>query len=197
MKSKLFFLLAFVALFFSCDTKYTIENLTLRFYIFRYAEEPLKEGVDNKDLIITYNENGLAAIPNYPKLYRDEPYFFLDSERNHTFNICELATEEKVLALHDGWYTYFPYNRIHLTIEPYNVVVRDGKWEDICNVNYKQLPILGDAYLLYSEVHFIDIRTLERITLKSRKKMTIDDIVNAINKKIDNGTLNRYTDITI
>ena len=191
MKTKLFFLLALAAIFSSCDTKYTRENHTLRFRIFRYAENPLKEGVDNKDLIITYDD---STITNYPKCYRDEPYFFLKTEYDHSFNICELATEEKVLALHDGWYTYFPYTGLNMMFR--KGVIRDGKWEDICTVNYKKLPVLGDENLLYSERHFIDIRTLERITLKSRKKMTIDDITKAINKKIDNGTLNRYTDIT-
>ena len=192
MKTKLFFLLSIFTLLFSCDTTYTLENHKLRFLIFRYAEKSLKEGVNNKDLIITCNEPNFTGIHNYPKLYKNEPYFFPDGGRSHSFDICELATEEKVLALHNGWYTYFPYIGIHYNLNQ-DYKVRDGKWEDICNVNYDRLPILSNASALYSDGRSFDIKTLEFLTQKNRKKMTLDDITRAVNKIIDQGKVDKYT----
>lgn len=200
MKKKLLFIVALVAILCSCDTPQTLEDMNYAFFIFRFKND------ENKELILTSvlgNEildqvSGAAVINgvyNYPKRYRNEPYYF-GSERfqenpsKYVFDICELATEEKLLALHDGYYTYFPYTRI---IDYDQCVVRDGKWENLCNSNPLDLPILGNHSTLYKEMRLFEIRPLEIITGKNRKEMTIEDIEKAVNKLIDEGKLDKYS----
>ena len=137
-----------------------------------------------------------SGIINFPKRYRDEPYFFYGSERweqnpeKYTFDICELATEEKLLALHDHYYTYFPYTGLRQCDKD---VVRDGKWSDLCSTDPLTLPVVTSANSLYSEIRMFEIRTLEKLTKKKRDKMTIDDIEKAVNKVIDEGKLDKYS----
>ena len=49
--------------------------------------------------------------------------------------------------------------------------------------------------MLYSEIRLFEIQSLEKITSKSRKEMTIDDIEKSINKIIDEGKLDKYSRI--
>ena len=198
MKTKRFFALMFVVLLCSCDSYELIESVKYTFYIFRYTDEA------NKELIITvpnpfFDPNGtgtISGILNFPKRYRDEPYFFFGSERweqnpeKYSFDICELATEEKLLALHDHYYTYFPYTGIRQSGED---VVRDGKWSDLCSTDPLTLPVVTSANSLYSEIRMFEIRTLEKLTKKKRDEMTIDDIEKAVNKVIDEGKLDKYS----
>ena len=199
MKKELLFLCVVAMLFCSCDTIQLLEDVKYSFFIFRYAD------VANKDLIITSSQElkseqdpyGLGVINgiyNYPKRYRNEPYFGKERRakniEKYTYDICELATEEKVLALHDGYFTYFPYTNINNNGDD---VIRDGKWENICDGNPLELPELGKASSLYKEVRLFKIRPLEKITGKSRKEMTIEDIEEAINKLIDKGQLDKYS----
>ncbi|MBO4690391.1 MAG: hypothetical protein J5621_05915 [Paludibacteraceae bacterium] len=198
MKTKLFFALMFVVLLCSCDSPRLLEDKKYGFYIFRYTDEA------NKELIITaqepFSDPGSPAtftsgIINFPKRYRDEPYFFgierwEQNPEKYIFDICELATEEKLLALHDHYYTYFPYTGIR----QYGTdVVRDGKWSDLCSTDPLKLPVITDANSLYSEIRKFEIRSLEKITRKKRDEMTIDDIEKAVNKVIDEGKLDKYS----
>lgn len=198
MKKELLFLCVVAMLFCACDSVQLLKDKRYGFYIFRYAD------VANKELIITSqlgqtetDSSGLGEINgiyNFPKRYRNEPYY--GSERwsknpeKYAFDICELATEKKVLALHDGYFTYFPYTHINTSNSD---VVRDGKWENLCDGNPLELPALGDAGSLYKEIRHFEIRPLEKITGKSRKEMTIEDIEEAINKLIDEGRLDKYS----
>ncbi len=187
MKTKLLCILSLAAVLCSCDTKQTLEDIRYSFFIFKYKDEA------SKDVIVT-NPGVTSGIYNYPKRYRNEPYFgkerwFENPEKYH-YDICELATEEKLLALHDGYYTLFPYTNMYHDGDD---VIRDGKWTDICDINPVELPELGQAYTLYSEFRLFEIRSLEKITGKSRKEMTIDDIEKAINKVIDEGKLDKYS----
>ena len=184
MKTKLLLLITIIALFGSCnDSIYGLRNKQYCFYIFRYADTEMMQGVDNKDVIITTGDNKI--ITGY-KRHRNEPYF----GRKFSFNLCELATEEKLLALHDGWFAYFPYTA--LQFDGCTALARAGKWEDVCNVDYAELPILGGANGLYAEVRRFDADQLELITLKNRNKMTIEDIEKAINTLIDQNRVRNH-----
>ena len=200
MKTRLLFLCVVAMLFCSCDTIQLLEDNRYSFFIFRYADSA------NKELIITSQAGRQAAqtdsfglgvingIYNYPKRYRNEPYYgcerWTKKPEKYSFDICELATEEKVLALHDGYFTYFPYTNINTANED---VVRDGKWENLCDGSPLELPVAGNAGSLYREIRHFEIRPLEKITGKSRKEMTIEDIEEAINKLIDEGQLDKYS----
>lgn len=116
----------------------------------------------------------------------------MQDPQKYSYDICELATEEKYLSLHSGYYTYFPYTSI---VEYEQCVVRCGKWDSVCACNPLGLPIMGNASMLYSEIRLFEIQSLEKITSKSRKEMTIDDIEKSINKIIDEGKLDKYSRI--
>ena len=198
MKAKLFLLTTIVTILCGCDTPQTLENTKYAFFIFRYVDESYKE------LIITDGSKNhsdgyfkiINGIANYPKRYRNEPYYSADkwslNPEKYTFDICELATEEKLLSFHSRYYTYFPYTNI-FPFYSSPVVIRDGKWENICDVNPFELPILGDANSIYSEIRFFEISSLEKITGKKRNEMTIDDIEKAVNNVIDDGKLDKYS----
>ncbi len=198
MKTKIFILATFVTILCGCDTRQTLENVKYAFFIFRYADESYKE------LIITNGSQNhsvgyfkiINGIANYPKRYRDEPYYSAEqwykNPEKYTFDICELATNEKLLALHDGYYSYFPYTNIYPSHST-PISIRNGKWENICEVNPFELPILGDANSIYSEIRLFEITSLEKITGKNRQEMTIEDIEQASNNVIDDGKLDKYS----
>ena len=196
------FFLALAAFFCACDTPALLESKANHIYIFRYVDE------SSKDLIITARDSLSSAAYNmtngivcYPKLKRDEPYFkFMNWEgmskdeymAKYSFDICELATEEKVIALHGHYYIYYPYVNIG-SLEKNSKVIRDGKWTDICDGNPLDLPILCEERAIYSEIRTLEGFDLDKITKKKRNEMTIDDIVNALNKVIDEGKLDKYS----
>ena len=197
MKTRLLFFSIVAMMFCSCDTPQLLEDNRYSFFIFRYADSA------NKELIITtqagqIDSSGLGVINgiyNFPKRYRNEPYYgnerWAKNLEKYTFDICELATEEKSLTLHDGYFTYFPYTNINSANED---VIREGTWENLCEGNPLELPVAGNASSLYQEIRHFGIRSLEKITGKSRKEMTIDDIEKAINKLIDENRLDQYSE---
>ena len=198
MRNKLFIIIAFYTIFLcGCDSKDKLEGVHYFFFIFRFCNDA------DKELIITtpaedYSDSAgfgiINGIYNFPKRYRNEPYYnreqWLQDPEKYIYDICELATEEKLLALHDNYYTYFPYTCIQ---EQELCVIRQGKWDSICSVNPLELPILGQANSIYSEVRLFEIKALEKLTRKKRKEMTIDDIEKAVNKVIDEGKLDKYS----
>ena len=190
MKTKLLCILSLAVTLCSCDTKQTLEDIRYSFFIFIYKDET------SKDLIVTTlaSPETPSGVYNFPKRYRNEPYFgrerWSENPEKYRYDICELATEDKLLALSGGYYTLFPYTNIHHTEQD---VLRDGKWADICSVNPLELPVISSAYSLYSDIRYFEIRSLEKITGKSRKEMTIDDIETAINKVIDEDKLDKYS----
>jgi len=197
----MFPLFLFGALLCGCDTTEVMERQEYAFNIFRFKDDSYKNliiSVDSEKDTISPYFNGpkcINGIWNYAKRYRNEPYYGLKENlpknpEKYTFDICELATEEKLLALHDNYYTYFPYSIITGDGLP---VVRDGKWEEICDVNPLELPKKCNVEAIYSEIRFFEITSLEKITRKKRKEMTIEDIEKAINKVIDEGKLDKYS----
>ena len=197
MRNKLFIIIAVITIFSSCDSVALLREKDYSFFIFRFCNDA------DKELIITtpaedYSDSAgfgiINGIYNFPKRYRNEPYYnreqWLQDPGKYIYDICELATEEKLLALHDNYYTYFPYTCIQ---EQELCVIRGGKWDSICSVNPLELPILGQANSIYSEVRLFEIKTLEKLTRKKRKEMTIDDIEKAVNKVIDEGKLDKYS----
>ena len=45
----------------------------------------------------------------------------------------------------------------------------------------------------FKEIRVFEIRSMERLTKKTRTEMTIDDIEQAVNKVIDEGKLDKYS----
>ena len=94
MKRKLLAILTFVSILSSCDPPQLLEDKQYSFFVFQYTSE------SNNEWIITnpYIENG---VYNCPKRYRGEPYFgaerWSQNPEKYTYDICELATEEKLL----------------------------------------------------------------------------------------------------
>ena len=207
MKNKLLFLITCAIIVSSCSDKIEkLREMEYAFFIFRFSSEANKELIITcpclEDIHVIDSTAGFGmfhGIYNFPKRYRNEPYYaalrWTQEPEKYSYYICEFATEEKLLALHDGYFTYFPYTNL---IENDFCVVRDGKWNDICNCNPLDLPILGSPstsspLFFYKEIRFFRIGSLEKITHKSRHEMTIDDIENAINKVIDEGKLDKYS----
>lgn len=202
MKAKLFYILSLAAILCACDTPSLIEKKNYAFFIFRFTNEANKELIitcptsENREIVDSTSGIGLInGIHNCPKRYKNEPYYCLrdslsQNPEKYIFDICELATEEKLLTLHDGYYTYFPYTAI---IDYDQCVVRDGKWESVCESNPMQWAIHGSANALYKDIRLFEIQSLEKITGKSRKEMTIDDIEKAVNIVIDKDKLDKYS----
>ena len=190
MKNRLLFLIAFAAILCSCDTPALLEAKQYAFFIFRFADEADKEWIITCPVSESLpNPQITNGIHNFPKRHHNKPYF-ADKGNFDSFDICELATEEKLLAMHDGYYTYFPYTCI---VDGDMCVVRDGKWETLCDVNPLDLHERGSANGIYADIRSFDIRSLEKITHKSRTEMTIEDIEQAINKVIDEKKLDKYS----
>lgn len=183
------------ALLTGCDSKEVLERADFAFFIFRLEDESYKE------LIITNGD----VVPNFPKRSKDGPYFGIGTGvytqgvvdiTPYYYDICELATEEKFLALHNNYYTFFPYTGISsFESSSDTVFVREGIWKDVCNIDPASLPILDNVSEMYSEIRFFEITSLEKITHKNRWKMTIDDMEKAVNKVIDEGELDKYSRI--
>lgn len=203
MKTKLFLIMAAATLLSSCaDRVQTLYDNDYAFFIFRYKDDASKEliitqEVESSNDTIDARCRSINGIFNYPKRYRNEPYFgsnrWGQNPEKYTFDICELATNEKVLALHGNFYTYFPYTNINC--KGSKDVIRKGNWSSICEKNPMKMEIVGSADAIYSEIRFCEIQALEKITNKSRKEMTIDDIAQAVNKIIDEGNLDKYTTV--
>ena len=191
MKKFLFLALMACALI-ACDTKQLLESKADTVIIFRYVDETYKEFVITVDTV--------EGIYTYPKYKRDNPFFYthyhtLSSEeyREYSFDICELATEPKVIALHDHYYMYYPYMRISHFYYPGESFVRDMRWENICDSDPLEAPVLCEEEAIYSEYRRIEGLKMDKITKKKRQEVTIDDIVNAINRVIDEGKLDKYS----
>lgn len=192
MKKPISLILLAVLLMLGCDKKEVMERYDFAFHIFRLTDESYKE------LIITSGD----VVHNIPKRSPVGPYFGLGDWRrggdiqHYYFDICELATEEKYLALHNNYYTHFPYTGIsYFESAADTVFIRDGKWEEICDTTLSDLPIMGHVSSMYSEIREFEITSLEKITHMNRWKMSIDDITKAINKVIDDGELDKYSKV--
>ena len=191
MKNKNYFLICVcMVLCCACDTPQLLDSKANSVHIFKYVNEGYKNH------LLTYNDTlrgDSSILPTCPKLDRNEPYFsyYYTANAAKSYDICELATAEKVIALHGNYYMYYPY--INLGLRGDRLVVRDGLWSDICNTDPFKLPIVCDEANIYSETRIFEGRSLDKITHKKRTEMTIDDIVNAINRVIDEGTLDKYS----
>ena len=201
MKTKSFLLFILAALFCACDTIDTLNSKHDTILIFRYINEDYKELILTCDSIRSNDKDPKTAIQNSPKLKRNEPFFKLHyssfDQYEYSFDICELATEEKLIALHGEYYMFFPYVTLGAYPQSGMRFVRDGKWEQICECNPWSLPVLCDEWSLYSEIRAIEGHALDKITKKKRKEMTIDDIVNGINRIIDEEKLDKYSQVMI
>lgn len=147
------------------------------------------------------------CIPIYPKLYENAPLFTKMDDRGDnpygfvgtSYDICELATQPKFIALKGGYYMAYPYNRL---IEYVDCL--DINWEQLCDVDLDTIPLLPNNQhpfdAPYKEVYNIQESTIAKLAHKStirfrkrnKEEVTIEDAVEVINRLIEEGKLEEY-----
>lgn len=140
------------------------------------------------------------SIPTYPKLDRNAPFFTETSSTHWRFkgsyyDKCELATEPKYIALKDGYYMAYPYVELcGLT------TFLDVDWLDLCNVDLDTIPVMHFEENVFKNVCNIEEATVAKLTKKStirhskrnKEQVTIDDVVDLLNKLIEEDQLEDY-----
>lgn len=154
-----------------------------------YKEYALVNRTDPTDPTVpSTSESQFYYIRNYPYRTANGAYFITDgSFRDRTFDICELTDEHIFYPLHKGYYTFFPFSNLGEGNWVSNV-----KWKDFCTASRDTMTVIGFCDLYYKNPRKIKIPTLESLTHKSRKDMTMDDIVRVINKLIDTNSIDKY-----
>lgn len=147
------------------------------------------------------------CIPIYPKLYENAPLFTKMDDRGDnpygfvgtSYDVCELATQPKFIALKGGYYMAYPYTRL---IEYVDFL--DINWEQLCDVDLDTIPLLPDNQhpfdAPYKEVYNIHESTIAKLAHKStirfrkrnKEEVTIEDAVEVINRLIEEGNLEKY-----
>ena len=147
------------------------------------------------------------CIPIYPKLYENAPLFTeMDMSGQNpygfvgtSYDVCELATQPKFIALKGGYYMAYPYTRL---IEYVDFL--DINWEQLCDVDLDTIPLLPDNQhpfdAPYKEVYNIYESTIAKLAHKStirfrkrnKEEVTIEDAVEVINRLIEEGKLEEY-----
>lgn len=147
------------------------------------------------------------CIPIYPKLYENAPLFTKMDDRGDnpygfvgtSYDVCELATQPKFIALKGGYYMAYPYTRL---IEYVDFL--DINWEQLCDVDLDTIPLLPDNQhpfdAPYKEVYNIHESTIAKLAHKStirfrkrnKEEVTIEDAVEVINRLIEEGKLEEY-----
>lgn len=141
---------------------------------------------------------GDYCVPVHGKLKEGGPFFsntnniflsdlemwYYDAE---AYDLCELATEPKYYALHDGWYMCYPYMGLQCCHSYLNV-----DWEDICSVDPDTVRLLSTSENI--EFRIISEQAISGLTKKGtanfrtkREQVTMDDLVNLFNELIDKG----------
>lgn len=134
------------------------------------------------------SESQTYYIRNFPYRTADGAYFITDgSFMERTFDMCDLHEENIFYPLHDEYYTFFPYSNLGQGNWVSNI-----KWKDLCTASKDTMTVIGFCDLYYKNPRMINIPDLERLTHKSRKNMTMDDIVRVINELIDSNSIDKY-----
>ncbi len=147
-----------------------------------------------------YHITSKYAIPTYPKLDTNAPYFTeLDkgvySMKGAYYDICELATETKYIPLKNGYYMAYPY--VNLVGLP---IFLDIDWKDLCNADIDTIPQVSFATNPFKHTYEIDEGIIAKLTKKStpryhkrnKEQVTIDDIVALLNQLIEEDCIEDY-----
>ena len=141
------------------------------------------------------------AIPTYPKLDIDAPYFTeLDNYgvagmKGAYYDVCELATETKYIALKNGYYMVYPYTNLCGLTTFLNV-----DWKDLCNVDIDTIQVMRFDEEPFSKVYNITEETIAKLTRKStprfkkrnKEQVRVEDIVQLLNQLIEEDDLDSY-----
>ncbi|MBQ9339027.1 MAG: hypothetical protein IJS13_01695 [Paludibacteraceae bacterium] len=190
----------FLGIFFTgCDTPETLENVNYSFCFFKLKDSKYKDYIimtqHDAPLISNWNPPIMfdtCIVPLFPKREYDKPYFLtnISDPMDYFYNECDLAEADIYYNLHDGYLTFFPYTSIGA--QQNECTLLKEKWSEICGLSPDNVTILEPYSNIFEEVWVIKITTLEKLTHKSRSKMTMQDIELAINMIIDNETIEKY-----
>lgn len=154
------------------------------------VDYPFKE-----KFFIPLNEGSERFIPVYPRIKKDRlPFSYSDedeflSDIYEQYDICELSNNLPFIELHDGWCMFYPYR---WDIYGWPNLAIDAEWEDICNpnINLDSVEILGWSYSV--PYYSIWVSTISKLQKKKMEKLTIEDVIQCLNKIIDEGKLDKY-----
>lgn len=142
------------------------------------------------------------SIPTYPKAYEDAPLFtemdYAGGDFEGTvYDVCELATKQKYIALHDGYYIAYPYTKLSIL-----TTFLDVEWNRLCDVDLDTInPISFYQYdpfnCPYKKVYVVEESLIAKLSKKStlrfrkcnKEEVTISDAIKVINMLIDEGKL--------
>lgn len=127
----------------------------------------------------------------------EQPSFFAPEMRyqyGSNYDLCDLATKSKYIALEDGWYLCYPYAGLSQCYRYLNV-----DWADICNVDWDTVSLaLYNAYDTEAVVYYhLSEQRIASLTKKAtahfntrkREQVTIDDVTALFNELIREGKL--------
>lgn len=163
--------------------------------------QPHEEWMDDDEMNDgRYYTTSKYAIPTYPKLDANAPYFTeLDkgvySMKGAYYDVCELATETKYIPLKNGYYMAYPY--VNLVGLP---TFLDIDWKDLCNADIDTIPKVSFDINPFKHTYAINEGIIAKLTKKStpryhkrnKEQVTIDDIVALLNQLIEEGCIEDY-----
>lgn len=127
----------------------------------------------------------------------EQPSFFAPKMRyqyGNNYDLCDLASKRKYIALENGWYLCYPYAGLSQCHRYLNV-----DWADICNVDWDTVSLaLDNAYDTEAVVYYhLSEKQIASLTKKAtahfntrkREQVTIDDVTALFNELIHEGKL--------
>lgn len=134
-------------------------------------------------------------IPTYPKADENAPFFTQRGDFGSCYNVCELATESKYIALKNGYYMVYPYREL-LGLTTF----LDVDWKQICSVNIDAVPQIQLDYKVFEDAYVIRESTIANLTGKStirfnkktQEQVMLDDVVVLLNRLIEENQLRDY-----
>ena len=145
---------------------------------------------------------GKYWIPLYPKNIAEEPLFGAistgaDEEFEYIngdfYTIKDLLNSPKFIALKGGYYICYPF----IAIETYGHYI-NAEWKDFYKTDFSKADIITETP--YKKRYNISERTLVHLTKKSTEHfqgesaemITIDDVVETLNKLIETNSIEDY-----
>ena len=178
----IFFLTTFT--FSSCEKKYShADGCPSAAYFIKFTHEEYKNHI-----ICIDDHLRPKTIFNYPRREPNKPYFYnfrRDNVSAQTFDLCNLADDNKYIELHGGYYIAYPYTSLIAA----NCVL-EAQWRDICTIDLNQATVLSDT--VFSEMWSLTYYQISNLVDIKVSKITIEDIVNLFNKIIDTNNIDKY-----
>ena len=213
-----FFLLSYICLMcVACDTPTVLAMVHLKshyvFYFFQFSNPEYEHHIIAK--LDTLDGKRRIILPStfprrdlYDKYYSlENKYLYIDKKHDlplcntdgvmqemEKTNLCDLSQGSRLIALEDGYYTWYPFTaipvkekntrRVHwwksykeeweLSVMP--PVVLSARWEDICTFDRDTVHIISKNP--YSQVHCLD--GMYQYT----RGMSFDELMDTINRLI-------------